>query len=340
MKDLVTREAQTVTNIFSGDPIQELNRIKHKRSHAEQRHAADCISLPLTTAINNYLATRENINTRLSHHCDLNQFSEYLNLNGINYLGDIGTIPAYEMKALCEGWLDNLLRNNLKKITVQRKKGTIQSFFKFLSQELPALINELPVLNSEKHKDYYSRAKTNNFTYDEWRDFRRVIENNPRTYILYVMVQTAMLLGGRRIGEILEIVWGDIDFSSSFIKIIPSKKRNDSTEYILPISKSLKLILAEYKKKSEYIQNEAKVFPNQTQQRVDSKIRYYAKKAGINKKISFHSIRTSFVTWANEQGHSQSEILNATLHSSAKMIRYYDKTEPLEVNSILKMRLF
>jgi len=320
--------------------VEQLIQISRDRELAELRYSADCIELTIDEAAGAYLNKKENYHTRIAHQNDLKQFKDYLLRNKIITLGNLAVIPAHQLKALCEGWLDSLLNQGLSKITVQRKKGTLRSFFRYLKQELPQLIKVVPVLDSEKHKEYYTKARTQSLTYDEWRDFRRVIERNPSTYRLSIMVQTAMMLGGRRIGEILSLRWDDIDFSRGSVSVLPSKKKSDTTRYILPLSPQLRKILLEYKEKISHTENKnTLVFPGETQQRIDSKMKYYARKAEITKTISFHSIRTSFITWANEQGHNQSEILNATLHSSPKMIRYYDQTEPMQVNSILKMML-
>lgn len=318
--------------------VEQLIQINQDRELAELKYSANCIDLPVENSISAYLSKRENYHTKLAHKKDLQQFCEHLRGNHVFTLGHLGSKPAHEIRALCEGWLDSLLMDGFSKITVQRKKGTVRAFFRYLNQELPQLIKSMPVLDSDKHREFYSKARTEAFSYDEWRLFQSVIRDNPRTYSLYVLTNTAMLLGGRRIGEVLKLVWADIDEFGNRVSVIPSKKKSDRTRHILPLSPQLKSLLLEYKSTfKKKPKNNDKVFPDATQQRVDSKMRYYAKKAGLTKKISFHSIRTSFVTWANEQGHSQSEILNATLHASSAMIRYYDQTDPLAVNSIHKL---
>ncbi|MBT4289525.1 MAG: site-specific integrase [Deltaproteobacteria bacterium] len=327
-------------NPVENDLIDEFVKINHQKKISELKHAAYHSRSTIRSAIEKYLNSRVNKNTKLAHRSDLLQFNQFLKENNIKQLKHLAQLPAHHLKALCESWLDFLLQNKLSKITVQRKKGTLQRFFKYLNQELPQLITAVPHLNSEKHKTFYSRAKTNAFTKSEWKLLITYLKNNPKTYRLFVVLQTAMSLGGRRVGEILSLKWSDIDFFSDRVYIVPSKKREDITTHVLPLTESLKNILKEYRKKLGYkLKTDERVFKKETQQRIDSKIKYYVKKAGINKKFSFHSIRTSFVTWANEAGHSQSEILNATLHKSTKMIRYYDQTEPMTVNSIIKLRM-
>jgi len=335
-----SREVIHQLNPVENDLINEFIEINHQKKISELKHAAYHSRSSIRSAIEKYLTSRVNKNTKLAHRSDLLQFNQFLKENNIKQLKHLAQLPAHHLKALCESWLDVLLQKNLSKITVQRKKGTLQRFFKYLNQELPQLITSVPHLNSEKHKISYSKARTNAFTKSEWKILITYLKNNPKTYRLFVLLQTGMSLGGRRVGEVLSLKWSDIDFFSDRVYIVPSKKREDITTHILPLTESLKNILKEYRKKLGYkLKRDERVFKKETQQRIDSKIKYYVKKAGINKKLSFHSVRTSFVTWANEAGHSQSEILNATLHRSTKMIRYYDQTEPLIINSINKLNM-
>ena len=322
----------------SSSDLDALHELIEHRELSEKYYSARNINRSLTSALKRYLKNRENENTKRAHLTDLSQFFSYLGKNKIFTLGDLGKIPGYLVKGICEAWLDSLLENGLSKISVQRKKGSLKSFFKFLNQELPQIITFVPALENEKHKQFYNRSKTIPLTRKEWGDFIFFLEKNIKTKKLGLMLQTAMFLGGRRIGEILKLKWSDIDFNENKVFISPSKKRADSTIYILPLPLFLKELLTSYKKNIKYkISINDFVFSDETQQRVDGKLKYYAPKAGIEKKISFHSVRTSFVTWANEEGHTQSEIMNATLHSSTKMVRYYDQTDSLKVNSILKL---
>lgn len=323
--------------ISSSSELDALHELIEHRELSEKYYSARNINRSLTSALNRYLKNRENENTKLAHLTDLSQFISYLGKNKIFTLGDLGKIPGYLVKGICEGWLDFLLENGLSKISIQRKKGSLRAFFKFLNQELPQIITFIPSLENEKHKEFYNRSKTNSLTREEWKKFIYFLNQDSKTKKLGLMLQTAMFLGGRRIGEILKLKWSDIDFIENKVFISPSKKRANSTIFILPLPTSLKELLLSYKKNLKFKTHSSEfIFSNETQQRIDSKIKYYAPKAGLEKKISFHSVRTSFVTWANEEGHTQSEIMNATLHSSTKMVRYYDRTDALKVNSILK----
>lgn len=52
-----------------------------------------------------------------------------------------------------------------------------------------------------------------------------------------------------------------------------------------------------------------------------------------DKKITPHSFRTTFVKLALDKNCSDIEIMNATWHGSAQMVKYYDARSPIEVNA-------
>jgi integrase len=53
----------------------------------------------------------------------------------------------------------------------------------------------------------------------------------------------------------------------------------------------------------------------------------------IDKKITPHSFRTTFVKLALDKNCTDIEIMNATGHGSAQMVKYYDARSPIEVNA-------
>ena len=108
--------------------------------------------------------------------------------------------------------------------------------------------------------------------------------------------------------------------------------------YCIQFAPQLKKILLDLKTEKGNPHQTELVFKT-SQQSTDKSIKLYSKKAGIQKTVCFHSLRTSFITWGLERGDSMGELLNATLHSSARMLRYYDRTDTLKKNSIFKIQV-
>lgn len=154
---------------------------------------------------------------------------------------------------------------------------------------------------------------------------------------MLVLCQCALLLRGRRISELLSLKWSDLDFEKQVVVIKPSKKGANETVHYLPMTAQLKCILQEYFDSQAEINIKGRAFPV-SQQSVDESLKRYGVKACIGK-ISFHTLRATFITWANERGDTQSKIMNATLHNSTQMVRYYDQISGIKTNSINKMEM-
>ena len=178
-----------------------------------------------------------------------------------------------------------------------------------------------------------NKGTTEALSFEEWIRLKDELKK-ARNKELYPMVCFSLLGGGRRVSECLNLTWQDIDFRNNKLHVLPLKKKTDDIEH-LPLNEQLKEIL-------ESLGNDkaktAKVFKTDRKS-IDKSLKLYAKKAGLAKTVSFHSLRTSFITWSLERGDSMSEILNATLHSSNRMLRYYDRTDTLKTSSIHKMRV-
>ena len=181
-----------------------------------------------------------------------------------------------------------------------------------------------------------SKGVTESLTYEEWFKLKEQLKIS-RNKELLPLVCFAILAGGRRISECQNVLWKDIEFKNDRLKIWPLKRKTEGFEY-QPLEKELKSILeALFEFKGKPDKNE-RVFVSK-QQSIDKSLKYYAKKTDINKRISFHTLRATFITWGLERGDSMSELLNATLHSSPNMLRYYDRTSSLKTNSIFKTRI-
>jgi integrase len=53
----------------------------------------------------------------------------------------------------------------------------------------------------------------------------------------------------------------------------------------------------------------------------------------LDRKITPHSFRTTFVKLALDSGKTDIEIMNTTWHSTSQMVKYYDSRSALEVNA-------
>ncbi len=119
------------------------------------------------------------------------------------------------------------------------------------------------------------------------------------------------------------------------VSINPLKMKEDETTYFLPLNEQLRQVLLQFKAEMQEEPLESDLVFDLSQQAVDQSLRRYGRQAEVGA-VSFHVIRTSFITWSIERGDSMSEILNSTLHKTSQMIRYYDRSDTLKTSSILK----
>ncbi len=323
---------QNTTNQIQIKPTDNLVTITQWRERKEDHWNNLGVNISLEESVEVHLKDFTNRHTKRAKEIDLRQFVRYLTDNGLLTIGDLGKLIAPELRIICEGFLDGL---GQKKATLQRKKATIKVWFDFLQFSFPKLIKVKPKMDSDKYKLTRNKGVTKAMTLEEWFRLKQELEKSKKNPRLLVLCQCALLLGGRRISELLNLKWSDLEFEKSLVVIRPSKKSTDETIHFLPMTAQLKCLMESYRDSMNSWKYEQRVFPVR-QQSVDQSLKRYGNKTGI-KNLRFHSLRASFITWANERGDTQSEILNATLHKSTQMIRYYDRTSGMITNSITKL---
>ena len=334
-------------------PVKQLHDLKNLRQQKSELWNERAIQITIAESITAYLSTVDNAHTLRAKRNDLIQFQDCLENNGVLSLGDLGKLIGHELIALIEGFLDvRLLEGERKKTTIQRQKGTLRSWLIYLNEQFPELITTVPALRASRHKVVYSKGKTRSLSLEEWFRLKNEIENIWRDSKrlpgkkvkrtqwkqqkrLLALCYTGLLLGGRRISEILSLRWEDIDFMGNQVSINPLKMKEDETTYFLPLNEQLRQVLLQFKAEMQEEPLESDLVFDLSQQAVDQSLRRYGRQAEVGA-VSFHVIRTSFITWSIERGDSMSEILNSTLHKTSQMIRYYDRSDTLKTSSILK----
>jgi integrase len=313
----------------AGDNLLTITDLRESKEH---RWNAQGVNITLEKAVEAHLTEVSNQNTARAKSIDLRQLVGFLNCNGYLTIGHLGKLISPELKLLIENFLDGL---ELGKATLQRKRASIKVWFDFLHFNFPKLITFVPRLDSDRYKLTRNKGVTKALELEEWFRLKQELGRSVRNPRLLVLCQCALLLGGRRISELLNLKWSDLDFEKQVVMVRPSKKGSDETAHYLPMTAQLKIVLMEYCDSIGEIDESGRVF-SVSQQSVDESLKRYGLKAGI-RGISFHTLRATFITWANERGDTQSEIMNASLHASSQMVRYYDRTSELKTNSINKM---
>lgn len=241
--------------------IQQFKSISALRNDKSLVWNSQAVNISIGDSIKAYLTTVDNLHTHRAKEIDLKQFTCFLRQNGILSLGDLGKLIGQELVSLIEAFLDIRLQQEAKEITtVQRQKGSIAKWLEYLNQQFPDLITVIPKLNTSRHKVTYSKGKTRALSLEDWFKLRSVLENDMvpskndptkmvlnrqwrRQERLRVICYTSMLLGGRRLGEVLGLRWKDIDFTKGMVQIKPLKSKTDATVHMLPLNDQLSNIL-------------------------------------------------------------------------------------------------
>jgi integrase/recombinase XerD len=127
---------------------------------------------------------------------------------------------------------------------------------------------------------------------------------------------------GRRLGEYYDVQVKDVDFDKKIMmtKVLKRKQRilkeailDDELSYLIKsyIQRN-KLKLDDY------------LFRKVGYRQIQNKVKTYAKKAGIDHKVSFHNFRHYFVTELVKKKWTYDQIIKLTGHSSVGTLSSYD----------------
>jgi integrase len=323
-------------DLVRAEDLSQLGEITTKRTEEENQFNGGAVNITIEQAIAAYLSERvSNPGSARVKATDLRQFREFLRLNQIETLGHLGQFSRVRLNKFCCAFLDSRLQQE-SVITVQRKKSVVKQLFKYLNAHFSILIPSVPDMDADRFRANRSKGITEGLTLEEWYRLKDRLKDS-RNKELLPLVCFSLLAGGRRFSECTALTWQDLDFENGKIHVKPLKKKSEDIEH-LPLVLQLKDILMALLKGQGEPEGTKRVFKT-SQQSADKSLKLYAKQAGIKKTVSFHSLRTSFITWGLERGDSMSELLNATLHSSARMLRYYDRTDTLKKSSILNTQI-
>ncbi len=162
-------------------------------------------------------------------------------------------------------------------------------------------------------------------TKEEMDKIIQAATDNDFFYMLFKVARKT----GRRLGEYFDVQVKDIDYDRRIMmtKVLKRKQRvmkeailDDELIYLIKtyIQRS-KLKLDDY------------LFRKVGYRQIQNKIVYYAKKAGVGHKVSFHNFRHYFVTELFKKGWTYDKIAKLTGHSSAGTLALYDHTVASDV---------
>lgn len=248
----------------------------------------------------------------------------------LKYFPNIKTVEDLNDE-LIDNFIYEQSLNDLKSSTISRRISTIKNFFLFLENEKIAknLVKEVILPKKEKHIPTF-------LSIDEIKNLLSVFdETKPTEYRDKTMV-LVMYSAGLRVSELINLEKRSINFEEKLITL----KGKGNKERFVPLNyialEYLNNYLSQNKNnkvfsKSKYLFINKKDGKPLTRQYFFVELNKYAKRAGIDKKISPHTLRHSFATHLLENGadlrvvqellgHSKIETTQIYTHLSTKKI--------------------
>lgn len=248
----------------------------------------------------------------------------------LKYFPNIKTVDDLNDE-LIDNFIYEQSLNDLKSSTISRRISTIKNFFLFLENEKIAtnLVKEVILPKKEKHIPTF-------LSIDEIKNLLSVFDETKQTEYRDKTMVLVMYSAGLRVSELINLEKRSINFEEKLITL----KGKGNKERFVPLNyialEYLNNYLSQNKNnkvfsKSKYLFINKKDGKPLTRQYFFVELNKYAKRAGIDKKISPHTLRHSFATHLLENGadlrvvqellgHSKIETTQIYTHLSTKKI--------------------
>ncbi len=154
-------------------------------------------------------------------------------------------------------------------------------------------------------------------------EMNKIVEASMDDDFFYMLFKIARKTG-RRLGEYYDVQVKDIDFERRIMMTKVLKRRQKIMKEAILDDELIYLV-------KSYIQRhklklEDYLFRKVGYRQIQNRVTSYAKKAGINHKVSFHNFRHYFVTELFKKGWTYDKIAKLTGHSSVGTLALYDHT--------------
>lgn len=215
--------------------------------------------------------------------------------------------------------------------TKQARAAAFVSFTAFLQRKTAGLIKKaLP--KKEKGSRTFRRvreeAKSVALSREELKVFLESLEEG---YKAYHLIAQMILQGAKRLSEVLESQVERVDWGSGYVTFhqkktevlekttvihYPQRFLNDLKNYLDGRSEGLIFLT----------KNGKRYVPDQ----ILRAFKKAAKKAGISKNISPHSLRVTAITLFIEKGYGSDQVIKVSGHADSRIVKYYDKSGKID----------
>jgi integrase/recombinase XerC len=272
--------------------------------------------------------------TVTSYKSDLDQFFIYLskeynteNLEDINYL-------------IIRSWFVSMMQNKMSPRSINRKKTTLKSFYKFLNKEGVILENPMNKVVSPKTPKRLP-------VFVEQDKMKKLLDNevinfgDDFTGIRNLMIIEMLYATGMRVSELVNLKSTDVDLYNSTLKVLG--KRNK--ERIIPFGKNLKENILNYNNLKEklfsgqvtdeqfFLTSKGKNIYQKLAYRV---VKYYLSSITTLDKKSPHVLRHTFATHLLNNGADLNAIKELLGHANLSATQIYTHNSIEKLKNIYK----
>ena len=267
-------------------------------------------------------------NTLQSYKRDIEQYQEYLDKNGLNYL-------KIENKDIDE-YFKVLKDMNKKTSTISRNLATIRSFYQYLLKNKKIKVDPTVGVQSPKVEKKVPSILTSKEV--------ELLLDQPKNIDLKGIRDKAMLefayATGMRVTEIISLNVEDVNLEKEYVECKTGSKKRD-----IPLGKMALNAIKEYLSKAREVlvksEKEKSLFVNLNGKRLTRQgfwkiIKYYQEQAHIDKDITPHTLRHSFATHLLQNGAELKAIQSMLGHSDISSTQVYMKFQNDSINDIYK----
>ncbi len=235
-------------------------------------------------------------NTRIAYRADLAQFTDFLQRRGIEHLN------AAQRQHITE-YLLHRRKGGLSARSLSRHLAAIRMFCRFLSREKLLAMDVTQTIDSPK----LWRTLPHTLDYGEVERLLAVPNTRTKLGLRDRAMLEFMYATGLRVSEVAHIKLGDITFEAGFLRSVGKGNK----ERIVPIGKHaiewVQRYLHEARGSFAKAENLGEVFLSTRGKPLSRKtiwvlIKKYARRAGITKNITPHTLRHSFATHLLDNG--------------------------------------
>ncbi len=280
-----------------------------------------------------FLQTQRSVHTRRAYQNDLRQFMGFLRAEGM--AGD-----SFDALLAYRDWLVRPQHENgagLARASANRKFATIRSFLQWLQAR--GKVKENPGLWVKNFRAQ-TESPTQAFTDLEVGEILSLPNTNSRSGLMHSVILHFLFYLGLRRGEVVALQakhlgWERAEGQTILTVRIPGK---GDKERILPLPDTLKHLLLHYLDKkclsvgeggylfspvrNNFTKNKDKPLDTQSIYYIVQK---YARRAGVDRKVSPHSCRATCISNALDHSASHRSVQQLAGWSSPLMIARYDK---------------